>query len=66
MKAKWFSLTLVIAMLVIAVVPMVGTAPGSAGLVLMDLEWKGRIQITLASRRAKPKRRYKQKVLKQK
>jgi immune inhibitor A len=31
MKAKWFSLTLVIAMLVIAIVPMVGAAPASSG-----------------------------------
>jgi immune inhibitor A len=31
MKAKWFSLTLVVVMLVIAVVPMVGAAPAFAG-----------------------------------
>ena len=31
MKAKWFSLTLVVAMLVIAVVPMVGAAPANVG-----------------------------------
>jgi len=31
MKAKWFSLTLVVAMLIIAIVPMVGAAPAQAG-----------------------------------
>ena len=30
MKAKWFSLTIVVAMLVIAVVPMVGAAPAAS------------------------------------
>ncbi len=31
MKAKWFSLTLVVAMLIIAIVPVVGAAPAQAG-----------------------------------
>lgn len=31
MKAKWFSLSLIVAMLIIAVVPMVGAAPAQAG-----------------------------------